>query len=515
LCEQPIPHEELLRIETKEQARSDEIAARIREHYSRQRAQDEATAKAEIDRVKNAGEDALKKQREENLAQIATAREEAKVTTVAEFKTRLAEADAARSDAENRCAALNADFERWGHEEQKLKANLQKAQVDTAEAVEMARREERAAVQSALREAIEAAENAKDDALRGQAELEEERDQARRDAGDAVANVNRVKEEAAVREAAVRAEATQVAETSAQNRIAAAEEAQRAAAARLQEAEAAHAETLLARLTEQRASLEKDGLKKLQDERAVWFNEKQKLEEKLQDVTRQLQNKPVDELGEGAELDLFELLKQEFSEDKITRFAKGTPGADTLHDIYHNGTLCGRIVYESKNSSRWLNDYVAKLRRDQIAAEADHAILSTFKLPANAKHVHLQDAVIVCQPARVLVLAQILRRHIVQVHNLRHSNEERANKTEVLYEFITSARFGQLIDEVKVHTQTLEDIDVSEAKVHKKTWEKRGEVIRKIRRAHGDLQSEIDRIIGTAADVPTFGGENDEIEVLS
>src|SRR5262249_8937670 len=149
---------------------------------------------------------------------------------------------------------------------------------------------------------------------------------------------------------------------------------------------------------------------------------------------------------------------------------------------------------------RWLYDYVAKLRQDQTAAQADHAILSTYKLPSNAKHVHLQDTVIVCQPARVLVLAQIVRRHIVQIHNLRHSNVERASKTEALYSYITSARCGQFLDEIKTHTEALEEIDVNEVKAHKKTWEKRGEIHRKILRVHGDLTSEIDGIIGTGAD---------------
>src|ERR1700740_894306 len=59
------------------------------------------------------------------------------------------------------------------------------------------------------------------------------------------------------------------------------------------------------------------------------------------------------------------------------------------------------LVYDSKNRTAWRNDYVDKLARDQIAAKAEHAVLSTLKFPADAKQVHVQDGVIIANPARV------------------------------------------------------------------------------------------------------------------
>ena len=485
LCEQRIPREELDRIIAKARKRDAEIVARLQEQFARQRMQDEAKSKAGLDRVKKEGEDALATLRTEALARESAAREQGKASAESALKAKLSKAESAKAAAEQAGESLKAELEKARKDSASAIEHERQEAADKAQA---ARQEGKVAAEAAFNERLAQAEAARAKAVQGQTDLKTELQKLRDD-------IEKIQAEAAAKEAAIRTEATTAAESAAQAKITAAVDARKTAEEQAEALKIAHA----TELGEQRESLEKAALKTLQDQRAGWFGEKQKLEEKLQDVTRQLQSKTADELGDGAELDLFELLKEAFPGDKISRFAKGEPGADTLHEVYHNGKPCGRIIYESKNSSRWLNDYVAKLRQDQTAAQADHAILSTYKLPSNAKHVHLQDTVIVCQPARVVVLAQIVRRHMVQVHSLRHSNEERASKTEALYSYITSARCSQFLDDIKTHTEALEEIDVNEVKAHRKTWEKRGEIHRKILRAHGDLSSEIDGIIGTGA----------------
>src|SRR5437899_3341789 len=83
-----------------------------------------------------------------------------------------------------------------------------------------------------------------------------------------------------------------------------------------------------------------------------------------------------------AEVDLFEAIKGEFPNDEVTRVNKGAAGADIIHNVVHNGKVCGCIIYDSKNRNAWRNEYVAKLRQDQLSAKADHAILSTMVFPA-------------------------------------------------------------------------------------------------------------------------------------
>jgi len=261
-------------------------------------------------------------------------------------------------------------------------------------------------------------------------------------------------------------------------------------------AEKEHQSDILnARLKEQRDALEKDKLKAVNTEKAKAFTERQKVDGKLQLLQRQLQKKTADDLGEGAEVDLFEELKAVFPTDEIKRVKRGETGADIVHTIVEKKRACGIIVYDSKNRTSWRNDYVTKLRRDQLAAKADHAVLACHAFPAGLRQMHVQDGVILANPARVMALATILRAQVVQLANIRLSNEARDQKVTRLYEYITSEHCAQRLDRIDSLTDTMLDLEVKEKKTHDATWKQRGELIRAVQQAHGELVSEIDLIV--------------------
>jgi hypothetical protein len=335
-------------------------------------------------------------------------------------------------------------------------------------------------------------------------------EQVRRDAAAQLENARREADLAAqkrIQEAvtAARLEGKNAAETALAEKLASnerareeAEQARAAAEGKQASMQANHEAELASQLAEQREALEKSKLDAILAEQAKTFDERQKLQSKVQELTRQLENKTAAELGEGAELDLFELLKGAFEDDRIRRVAKGAAGADIIHEVVQNGQTCGKIVYDSKNWNAWRTEHATKLRADQIAEKADHAVLSTNKFPAGAHQLHIYEGVIIACPARVLAIAEILRAHVVQAHGLRVSNHERESKTAALYAFITSERCNQLLGLVETLIGKLEEIDVAEQKAHATVWEKRGRMLRQALKTHTDICLEINRIIGTA-----------------
>ncbi len=257
-----------------------------------------------------------------------------------------------------------------------------------------------------------------------------------------------------------------------------------------------------ARLAEQREALDKEKTTAVLAERAHAFDERQKLMAKVDALQKQLENKTAQEIGEGAEADLYEQLKAAFEGDRIRRVLKGTQGADVIHEVIHNGKVCGKIIYNSKNRNAWKSEFVTKLRSDQMSERAEHAVLSTNKFPAGVQQLHTQEGVIIAHPARVLSLVEVLRRHIVQTHELRLSNEQRDEKTAALYAFITSDRCKQLFEQVSSHTGKLLEIDAAEEKSHRLTWERRAKLINAVQRVRDDLVFEIERVLGTADNGP-------------
>ncbi len=250
------------------------------------------------------------------------------------------------------------------------------------------------------------------------------------------------------------------------------------------------------RLRQQREILEQAKEEAVNAEKSKQFVERQKLEDRLQQLQRQVQGQTSAELGEGAEVNLYEALRERFPHDDIRRVGQGKEGADIIHRVLEERQECGVIVYDSKNRTAWRTDYVAKLRRDQLALPADHAILASRVFPAGKRQLDVQDDVIILNPARAVVVVELLRRHLVQVHSLRLSAEARTEKMAAVYDFITSDRFSQLLSQIDIQAEKLLDLDVKEQKDHATTWRRRGQLIRSVQRAQSDLGSDIDRIVG-------------------
>lgn len=252
-----------------------------------------------------------------------------------------------------------------------------------------------------------------------------------------------------------------------------------------------------AALSQQRELLEQEKTVAVLAEQARAFEERQKLQEKLALLQKQIENKTAQEIGEGPEADLYEVLRGAFEGDRIRRVQKGLQGADVIHEVIRNGQVCGKIIYDSKSRNAWKNEFVTKLRADQLAERAEHAILSCNKLPQGAQQIHVQDGVIIATPARVLALAEILRRHVIETHELRVGNEKRDEKTAELYAFITSDRCKQLLEQISIQAQRMLELEAAEERAHRVTWERRGKLIRTTQKAHADLCFEIERVIGT------------------
>ena len=305
--------------------------------------------------------------------------------------------------------------------------------------------------------------------------------------------------------AAVRAEAKLAAETAAtarladfQAKLAQAEQAKAAAQEQMAALKAAQEAAVAQRVAEIQEALQKERESAVLAEKAKVL----KLQSDLADMQRKLESKSAHELGEGSEVDLFEQLKATFDGDRIQRVGKGVNGADVIHEVIHNGKVCGKIVYDAKNRNAWQNEFVVKLRADKIAQAADHAILASNKFPKDKAQVHYQDGVIVAAPARVAAIVQLLRDQVVRMHELRISKEGREQKSVEIYAFITSEHCKQLLDQVETQAGRMLELDGKEQEAHRRLWDQRKKLINSVQKARGDLVFELDRIIGTAGNGP-------------
>jgi hypothetical protein len=530
VCGQEISLEKLEEISGKMAMRDREqalaITTKLERQHETEKAEAVAKAKADLDleRRQSAGREAVVREEAQRAAEILINEklmeaDRTRQELLAEWRKQFEEAEEARKAAEQTGASLQAQMQQL-RQDSAVALETAKAEAQRREAE--IRTEANQAAESAVAErlaAIKAARAESEAALQAQIIEAESSKIAAEQKGTALliqldelknateAEVAKVKTAAAAEAARIRQEATDAAEALLRDKIEADGKAIAAANAKVLEAEAKlatlaeqYASIMIENLNSQREIMEKDKDAAVNYAKAEAFKETQKLADKINDLQRALEKKTNEDLGEGAEVVLLEALKKEFPDDRITPIAKGAPGADIHHVVMLHGKECGTIIYDSKNHKQFRDEHVTKLRADQLAAKAEHAILSTHKFPRGTRQLHIQDGVVLANPARVILVATLIRQHLLQVHTLRLSGMERESKTAALYEFITSERCTQLLVRVDERADELISQQATEIKWHKKNWTKQGEAIRAIQKARADLVNEISGIIGTAAD---------------
>ena len=251
----------------------------------------------------------------------------------------------------------------------------------------------------------------------------------------------------------------------------------------------------VAEIQQLRETLEREQKLALYEKSEEQTRERERWQKKIAELERQVENKTPNDLGDATQFHVLDALRNAYPTDSIIAIAKGKPGADIRHEVRNKGTVCGKILLDAKNHKQWRNDFVAKLKEDQRTEQADYAILATMEFPSGKKELCIEEDVIVTSPARVVSVVDILRRTLLQMQKLRLTTVERENKTQRVYEFITSEKFRQQLGKVDEVAAKLGDLDVDEQKEHQRVWKKRGQLVVSLNDAHAKIESEIGAII--------------------
>src|SRR4030095_4844740 len=97
------------------------------------------------------------------------------------------------------------------------------------------------------------------------------------------------------------------------------------------------------------------------------------------------------------------------------------------------GQECGKIVYESKRTSAFTQDWIEKLKNDMRSLGADIAVIVTRTMPREMDCFGIKDGVWICNFSEVRALANVLREGVIRVFNTSKSNENKGDKMQLLY----------------------------------------------------------------------------------
>ncbi|MHA8103777.1 DUF2130 domain-containing protein [Aquirufa nivalisilvae] len=175
--------------------------------------------------------------------------------------------------------------------------------------------------------------------------------------------------------------------------------------------------------------------------------------------------------GEIQELALEDLLTRTYPFDKIQEVPKGIRGADSIQVVVNaNQQECGSIVYESKRTKNFANEWIDKLKQDQITCKADIAVLVTETLPSDMERFGERNGVWICGFHEIKSVSLVLREMLIKTHEAKETQVNKGDKMELLYSYLTSNEFVQNIKRIVENYDSMVDQLNSEKKAMFKIW---------------------------------------------
>lgn len=233
-------------------------------------------------------------------------------------------------------------------------------------------------------------------------------------------------------------------------------------------------------INEEKRKIEKNE----QEKNYLVLKEKEKiiedLKKQLEEAQRKAEQGSVQLQGEVQELEIENLLKETFFEDKIEPIKKGERGADILQTVIENGFEIGRIYYESKRTKNFKKEWIKKFKEDNLEKKADILVLVTEVFPEGQKSFFNQDGVWICSLKELKGVAFVLRFMLIQVYYQKKIQTGKKEKSEIVYEYLTSVEFKNQFESIVAGFLELQKGYNEEKNKIQKIWKEREKQLEKI-----------------------------------
>ncbi|OIP48620.1 MAG: Caldesmon [Deltaproteobacteria bacterium CG23_combo_of_CG06-09_8_20_14_all_60_8] len=259
-------------------------------------------------------------------------------------------------------------------------------------------------------------------------------------------------------------------------------------------------------LLEKQAEIEARARKSEQERLELRFKEyeKQLVDQKklIEEMKRKAEQGSMQMQGEVQEIALEELLVSLFPFDGIAEVAKGVRGADVIQTVVNPlQQQCGKIIYESKRTKAFCNDWLGKLKADQLDQGAELAVIVTETMPSDMDRFGQKDGVWIANFQEIKSLAFVLREMLLHTHSVRVTEENKGDKMEMLYHYLTSPEFRQRVEAIVEGFSELRTELDREKRAMQRIWKTREKQIEKVINNTIDMYGSVKGIAGSAIGV--------------
>ncbi|MGL2903582.1 DUF2130 domain-containing protein [Helicobacter pylori] len=203
--------------------------------------------------------------------------------------------------------------------------------------------------------------------------------------------------------------------------------------------------------------------------------------------------------GEVQELAIEEFLRQKFPLDSVEEIKKGQRGGDCIQVVHtREFQNCGKIYYESKRTKEFQKAWVEKLKSDMREIGADVGVIVSEVLPKEMERMGLFEGVWVCSFEEFKGLSAVLREGVIQVSLAKKSQENKGDKVDLLYHYLTSSEFSMQVNAIIEGFEQLRADLESEKRAMNRIWKSREKQIDKVFEGTINMYGSIKGIAGNA-----------------
>ena len=255
------------------------------------------------------------------------------------------------------------------------------------------------------------------------------------------------------------------------------------------------------KMAAEREKLKSETLETFSEEHRLKDLEKSKqmddMKKTIEELKRKSEQGSMQTQGEAGELDIEELLKRSFPTDDVSPVPKGIKGADILHKVYtRDGSLCGTLIWEVKNTKAWGGDWIDKLKEDQREVGAELSVLVSKTLPQGVESFKDLSGVWVTSFKTAQSLAEVLRYTLIELARSKTSLVGKGEKMDLLYNYMSGPGFRQRIEGiVEAFSAMKSDLD-TEKRAMTKIWSKREKQIERALTNSASMYGDMQGIIG-------------------
>jgi len=266
------------------------------------------------------------------------------------------------------------------------------------------------------------------------------------------------------------------------------------------------------RFLEKRKEIEDSTIKREQELFDLRLKEKdvqlESMKRTIDDLKRKSEQGSMQTQGEAQELLLEKILKENFPFDIIEEVGKGVEGADCIQTVRNSSSvICGKIIYESKQTKGWNNNWVDKLKADKRNTGADVAILVTQTFPKDMERFGEKDGIWLCSFTEVNSVAHLLRNGIIKVYEAQKAQEGKGDKMLMLYDYLTGNEFRGQVEAIMEGFMAMKHGIMKERIQMEKIWKEREKQLEKVLISTSGMYGSVKGIAGASiGDIPLLDG---------